>query len=315
MTVAEANLLRSEGEYHFTSSAAHEGGEVVQLPDGRAGVKIGSNANTSGDLVACYTHGIVDVSKNTAVKFVPGQRVFWDVSASQADVSANGDFLLGTAVEDASASASKVKVELNRDPNLGLAISLLQDTWTENATLGLGVTDIGAQARKLSFDAVAEVAMAALLSDASVAADGNWILEVDVAIFDIGDAAALDMNVGMANATHASDADSITESVFLHFDGSALDIKAESDDGTTEVAATDTTVDAVDDTYFTLVIDARDPADIQIYLDGVLVLSGSTFKLDAATGPMKFLAHIEKTSDDTTADLRVKNVRVWKSDV
>jgi hypothetical protein len=48
-------------------------------------------------------------------------------------------------------------------------------------------------------------------------------------------------------------------------------------------------------------IDMRNPADIQLYVDGVNVLPSSVFKLDAATGPIGLLAHVEKTSGTATA--------------
>jgi hypothetical protein len=40
------------------------------------------------------------------------------------------------------------------------------------------------------------------------------------------------------------------------------------------------------------------------------MLGAEVFKLDAATGPLKLLAHIEKTSDDETADYRINYLRV-----
>jgi len=48
-------------------------------------------------------------------------------------------------------------------------------------------------------------------------------------------------------------------------------------------------------------IDLRDPADIQLYIDGANVLPSSVFKLDAGTGPIGLLVHLEKTSGTATA--------------
>ena len=62
-------------------------------------------------------------------------------------------------------------------------------------------------------------------------------------------------------------------------------------------------------------MDFRNIDDIQIYINGVNVLADSVFKLDAATGPMKPIAHIEKTSNDTTADFRVEFLRLRSSDM
>ncbi len=176
-------------------------------------------------------------------------------------------------------------------------------------------TALGGNELTLSFDAVAEVAMAALYSNDSVPVADGPIFEGVIAVYDIGDNAALDINFGLANGTHATDFDSVTESVVFHLDGNALDINAESDDGTTEVAATDTTVNAVDDTYAEYWIDCRNLADIQLYIDGVNVLSGSTFRLDNATGPVFPIIHLEKTSDNTVADVRTKFIGVRSTDL
>ena len=75
------------------------------------------------------------------------------------------------------------------------------------------------------------------------------------------------------------------------------------------------TVDAVDDTYFEVWIDCRNIDDIQLYIDGVNVLPASVFKLDAATGPMLPICHVEKTSNDTTADVRVEFMRMRSADL
>ena len=190
--------------------------------------------------------------------------------------------------------------------------------WAQEATVGLGVVEPSlAQPTTLAFDAQVEIAQAALYPSESKnhtpVADGG-IFEFKAAIFDIGDDTALDISIGIVNASHGTDPDAITESVFLHWDGADLTAFAESDDGTTEVAATTTTVDVVDDTDFELWIDTRDPSDIQIYLDGVLMLTASTFKLDAATGPMFPIVLLTKTSNNTTADVRVKRITARTSD-
>ena len=109
----------------------------------------------------------------------------------------------------------------------------------------------------------------------------------------------------MANGTSTTDADAVTEHVLFHVDGGALDILAQSKDGTTTVTATDTTIDITAGSAvanrFEFWIDARDPADIQLYINGVNVLPASVFKLDAGTGPIGLLAHLEKTSGTATA--------------
>ena len=98
--------------------------------------------------------------------------------------------------------------------------------------------------------------------------------------------------------------------MFIHVDGNVLNILAESDDGTVEVTSIDTTVNYAEGTYFEVWMDLRNPADIQIYIDGVLVLPSSTFRLDAATGPLKALIHVEKASNDTVAIVDTEFFRV-----
>ncbi len=102
----------------------------------------------------------------------------------------------------------------------------------------------------------------------------------------------------------------MAEQVTLHFNGNALDIFAESDDGTTDVNETDTTINAVDDTWFECWIDCRNPADVQIYINGALVLASTVFTLANAAGPLFPIVHMEKTTDDTVADFRVDFMRL-----
>lgn len=306
----EATYLREPTTVKWTAAATFSAGQVVQLPDGRAGVIAGLKGFVSGDEAAAYVEGVFTLAKTTSMIVLAGQPLYWDATNNKAKYT--GDYYLGVALEDATAAATTCVVDLNVKPEA--TIDLAKGQWTHGATNGLGVTRLSADEHKLAFDAVDEGAMAALYSAKTIAVARGFIFDAWVAIYDIGDHAALDINFGLANGTHATDADSITESCFFHLDGSALSINCESDDGTTEVAATDSTVDAVDDTYAYFQIDARTLTDIQMYINGVNVLPDSVFKLDAATGPLLAIVHLEKdsgTTNDTTADVRVKEMRVW----
>ena len=319
---AEAIFLKDSDTVTLVAAAARASGEVMQLADGRAGVVQGLNARAIGDEVSLRVRGIVTVQKTADINILKGGRVFWDRSAGTATYKmASGDFFMGVAAQDSLAAATTVQVDLNvKQANQiefdGNATG--ECLWAQEATEGLGVVEATlAQPTTMAFDAVAEVAQAALYpADAKnhlPVADGI-ICEMILAVYDIGDHAALDINFGLASATHATDFDTVAEAVVFHLDGTALSILAESDDGTTEVAATDTTVDAVDDTDFEVWIDARDPADVQLYIDGVNVLPATVFVLTAATGPLFPIVHLEKTSDDTTADVRVKRIACRTSD-
>jgi predicted RecA/RadA family phage recombinase len=307
------------------AAVALASGAVLQDFDGLAGVVAGLNAVAAGSVYELQKDGVVELAKASDINLLAGGRAFYDrANAVVTFKPVTGGFYLGTVVEDSLASATTVLVALNRRQHNRIewgkgiwdcvAIKTA-GTVIPNLAAGLSGTDPGGSNTRFTFSATAEAQKADALSRDVVAIADGPILEARLAIYDIGDDAALDINIGLANATHATDADSITESVFFHLDGSSLNINAESDDGTTEVAATDTTVDAVDDTYFEVWIDARDPADVQLYVDAVNVLPDSTFKLNAGTGPLKALFHIEKTANDTVADVRVEFLNVRSTDL
>ena len=303
----------------LTAEAALAAGEVLQLPDGRAAYVGGMRALADGDEAGMQTKGRVTLLKTASVVILKGDQVYWDRSANTATplkAAAGADFPIGVAVDDAAAADATVDVELNvkpvyiidvmRDPTdtvLVLTAGTDMDFSMGPGYINMYLSTTHAEANKID-----------VLSKHSVPVTIPFIVEGRMAVYDIGDEASVDINVGIANETHASSADTIGESVFLHLDGTALDIKAESDDGSTEVAATDTVVDAVDDTYFDFRFDCRDLTDIKIYINGVRVLSTSTFKLDAATGPMKLLAHIEKGANDTPGHIRISHLAIRTMD-
>lgn len=302
---AEAQYLKDPAVIEFTAGAALTSGQVLQLPDGRAAVVAGLKGFASGDVASARVRGVFKVAKTADMNLLDGQKIWWVKSTNKANYT--GDFPIGVAVGDSLAAATTVNVDFNVVPDPIIALN--KGTWVHGATDGLGVVEVAGY-KQLAFDAVAEVGMAALYSETTIAVASLPIFEALVAVYDIGDNAALDISVGLANGTHATDFDSVTESALFHLDGTALAILAESDDGTTEVAATDTTVVAVDDTYHLLQIDCRDLSDIQMYIDGVNVLPASVFKLNLATGPLLPIVHLEKTSDNTTAEVRVKEMQV-----
>lgn len=309
--MGDALLIRGRHEIRKAAAAAVASGEIHQAPDGRAGYYSGLAAAASADQINLITEGQVTVPKTASIALLAGGEVYWDHSANAAHFKPvnDRDFYLGTVVGDAVAADTTVDVNLNVRPVY--EIELGKGSWTQSDTLGLGTVDkVGQSGVRMEFDAVAEAALASMLSDRSVPVGANAIAEFKVNIVGNGDDAALDINFGLANAGHASDADSITESVLFHVDGNVLNILAESDDGTTEVAATDTTVDYAEGTAFEVWIDARDPSDCQLYVDGVLVLGASVFVLTDATGPLKALIHVEKTSNDTVAVVDVEFARV-----
>ena len=310
--MAEVNgTKRERHEQRKVASAAIVSGEIHQLPDGRAGYYPSLNVRASGDNLTMITEGQVTLPKTASIALLPGGKAYWDHSANKVHFKPvnDRDFFIGTVSEDALGADATCFINLNVRPEH--IIELGKGKWTLAGTNGLGtVHKIGGEEVRMEFDAVIEAALASLLSDRSFDVAANAIVEFKITIAGNGDDAALDINVGIANAGHATDADSITESCFVHIDGNVLDILLESDDGAIEVAAIDSTIDYVEGTPFEVWMDMRDPADIQIYINGVLALPGTTFRLDAATGPLKALIHVEKTSNDTVGVVDTEFIRV-----
>lgn len=311
--MAEA-ILYQEGEVlDYTGAAATLNGEVVQLHDGRAAVLKGNK--DAGVLNAADTTGIYDLTKTTSAIILDGAPVYWDHSANKAAYLPvnDKDFFVGTAVGDSVSSATTVRVALNKKPQY--IVDLMQSHFDSVAVLTAGspiIRSVGG-AVKAQFSATAEAQKLDLLSSRSFPVESNWIMEAIIKVVVNADADVGDLNVGVANGTHASDADSITEACFVRLDmGADLNIDARSADGTTTVSNTDTTIDWAVGTAFHVIIDGRDTSDIQIYINDANVLGSSVFKLNAATGPLKALFHLEKSSNDSPGEVDVLalNVRI-----
>lgn len=193
------------------------------------------------------------------------------------------------------------------------ATALDGQSWTKVETNGLGVisSDEANGVLKFSADAVAEAATATLfLENSPFDIDKSPIFECRLAVFDIGDAAAVDIDFGLASDDHATDFEAIATFAAFHLDGTDLSVKCHSDDGTTDTAAVDSTVDLVDNTYANFKIDVSDKADVKFYVNGTRVCAATTFDISAYTGTLTPIVMVEKTSDDTTFDVRVDRIRV-----
>lgn len=314
--MADAILLRGLEDIRKTAAAAIASGELHQLADGRAGVYTGFNAAASGDATNWTTSGQFTVTKTSGVVVLDGAPLWWDHSANSCTpvpplVAGDRDFFIGTAVGDASSASTTCVVNLNVKPDY--IIDFHQDGGDTAVVLTAGTPYLTSRGGSMEagFSATAEAQKLDWLSKRSFVLGSNWILEAVFEVVTNADADVGDLNIGVANATHASDADAITESCFVHLDmGADLNIDAESDDGTTEVAATDTTIDWAVGTPVHLCIDGRDPSDIQIYINGVLVLGSTVFTLAAATGPLKAIFHLEKSSNDSPGIVQLDMLRV-----
>ena len=307
-------------------AAAAEPGDVFQYTDGRACYVVAVDDLASGDEATVGLAGTIEVPLTTSVAAVLGMDAYWDESANAVIAVPGlsvGDFFLGTFAEDkAGGTDVRAKVHLNRrsrpmwslKPGDAPGGQGIADTVLETNGLAANGVRFLPSGLKIEFDAVSEAATASLLSGVAIPVADNILFSAIVNVETNGDASAFDLVVGLANAGHATDPDSITESVFASINGASTTINAESDDGTTEVTATDTTKTFTAGTPFALWIDARTRADIQIYVNGVLVLPNSTFTLAAATGPMKALVLAEKTANDTAAVVSVLDMKLYRID-
>lgn len=287
----------------FVADAAYSDGDIIQVPDGRAGVVRGAVASGATGSAEVTRGLIITVPKTTSMVMLISSELFWDHSANKAHLLHGGDrdFFLGTCQKDETSAATTVRVALNVKPVY--VVSLADGFATiPIQTAGFPVVHGAGEGVNLQLQAANEAQKVDALSHRSITVTGlaECIGHALICINDNGGATAADTSIGFANATHATDADSITESIFAHYDGNDLKINLESDDGTTEVAATDSTIAFVEGTPHLVQWDFRNLSDIQVYIDGVNALPSSVFKLNAATGPIKALAHMEKTSSTDT---------------
>lgn len=304
--MAEALIIQDGEVLDWTADAAYSAGDVVQVPDGRAGVILHDCA--SGDVVAVeVTAGkVIEVLKTASMVMLSGSQLYWDHSANKAHLLHGGDkdFELGCALADAAANDTTVRVALNQEPSYNLSL--------EEGFASLPISTAGfphlvgsGEGVSLILDATVEAQKVDALSARAAAPAGISFVDALIQVNDKGNNAALRVRVGLANGTHATDPDLITESLFVDIDGNSANISLESDDGTTSVAGTDSTVDLTEGTPFLVQWDLRDLTDIQVYINGVNVLPASVFRLDAATGPLKLLAYAVKSANATTGNVSV----------
>ena len=304
----EATLLYPAGEHRVTSTtAAVVAGQVIRLQGGRAAVKAGLQDAAVGDAVTYYTEGVFALAKATGVVLLEGTEVYWDESAGNVNGPWTGDYPIGIVKADAASAETTVNVELNVKPIYD--IDLRQGGWTTEATNNAFAILFPSTAQ-LALDNGNEVGQIGLYSNKQFDVDDVWICQGKIAQYN-GGSSVVDFDIGVATGTHATDFEAVTAFAALHFDAS-LDIKFHSDDNTTDVAIVDSTVDAVDDTYFWWAIDGRDKSSLKMYVNGVRVLTGTTFTLAGQTGNLRLVAMVEKTSSTETSDYRIEEFNLIK---
>lgn len=314
--MAEANFYQDGDYIDWTPAVAVAAGDMIQLEDGRAA--FANDAIAVGVKGQLQVKGVVNCAKTTSMVLLTGGRVYWDASASKCHFRKvnDRDYYVGRVAVDAASADTTAYVTLNIDPSYDIRMArdafLSVPTGTKAAgAFGYPKPLGGAQVLELT--ATSEAQCIDMLSVDRFAVASNPIAEFILRVDANGSDNTVDINLGFANGTSTTDADAVTEHVFIHIDGGSTNINAQSKDGTTTVTSTDTTTDITAGTAVAnrneFWMDARDPSDVQIYVDGVLVLGSTVFDLSHATGPIGLLAHIEKTSGTATGRITVDEMR------
>lgn len=309
----DARQLRNAGIEKQLAAGTVTAYELWQTPTGKAGALDNPNAVSSGAYFEQRTDGQWNVTKTSGFVALKGNRAYWDHSANAVNYKKvnDRDFYIGRFGEDASSAATTCVIALNEDPPYDLDIARDPFATVTVGTQGLNTMGIFRRggAHKFILSATSEAQKLDILTKDGFAIGANAIVEFAIDVVSDGAGTVVDVSIGAANATHATDADSITDSVFMHLDANNTNINFESDDGTTEVVATDSTIDYTEGTRFEVWMDFRDPASVKIYVNGAQVLSGTTFNVNASVATWKLLAHIEKTSAADTYELDLEWLR------
>lgn len=302
--MADAILKNESGENWIRVAAAGYYGEVRQLPSGKAGVAVGLGQFAANDLVKFSDRDQHTLTKATGFVPLAGNRAYWDHSANAVTYKKvnDRDFYIGRFAESGASADTTCVVDLNIDPpydidlNRDAFLSVLVGT---AAAGGFGYPVKLGGRNVLELTATSQAQKVDLLSVDGFDLSANPIVEFAFNIMDDGSNATQDFTVGVASGTHASDFQSVTSFVAVSTVGNSTNINVQSDDNTTDVAPTDSTLDYTEGTGVSTRVegwmDFSDPADVQVYINGSLVLAGSTFTA-GTSGTHYLIAHLEKTS-------------------
>lgn len=309
--MADISLPSPREPLRVTAAAAVSAGELRQLANGRPGFYRGNYSVSSGNSISFWESGQATIPKTTGIVLLDGGNAYWDRSARKVTYRKlhDRDFWIGTVVGDAASADETCTVNLGVPPHYDY--DLFRDP-ANSVIVGtpiLGVPSangFGYPAR-LGGSILFELGSATEAQKVDLysangfdVANANPIVEFAFRRLDAASGGLQDLNIGIANGTHATDFDSLSQYLALHIDGGGLDNYMQSKDGTTTVAATDTTTNHTNDDTLTSIdewwFDCRNPASCKIYRNAVQVLSGTTFNIAAATAPWYLIFHMEKTS-------------------
>lgn len=107
-------LALGDTERSAPLAAAATPGDIVQTPDGLAGIVQGVGPYATGDVVPVLVDAIVDVPVATGTTFANSAAVEWNTSTNLAVAAAGGTFELGGAYGAKVSGPTRMLVRLNR---------------------------------------------------------------------------------------------------------------------------------------------------------------------------------------------------------
>jgi hypothetical protein len=312
--MAEAEKTGQWDERTLTVGAAVLTGEIWQLPSGRPGALNGNTPAASGAVRTFRQRPDSFIVPKAVGAWLDGGPVWWDRSASQATgvpPLSDRDFFLGCASGDATEAATIGAVELGRWPayEIDLHRSGGRSAVVKTAGGPLLAMRGGTLAMELTTDAEAQ--KLDWLSKRAMSVDAVGVLDATVEVVTNCTAAVGTLFVGVASGTDAADIESVANLAGFKLKlGTDLNIYAESDDGTTDVNPTDTLQDWAVGTPVNLAVDWRDKASVKFHVNGVRVLSGTTFTMTAAAGPLYALVWLAKAANASPGAVAVDRLTV-----
>jgi hypothetical protein len=185
-----------------------------------------------------------------------------------------------------------------------------------SCALGLGVTNIGGEGNgwNLDFDAQDEVAHASCETKAIFPVDQGITFEIEMYIPTAGiGPATLDVDFGLgtvletASRTDMGNA-AMVDCALFHVDGAATTLSARSDNNTTDTGNVDTLSDVSGTAYGKYKIIVRKTGAVEIWQNGVRLLSSTTFAVRSTVDLAAFI-NAEKTGTATLSDVYFRNFR------
>lgn len=310
--MANGVYLRPRNPHYITVADAVSSGEIRQGADGRAYYRKSSQGASAGQADVTFEDGdLVTIPKTANIVFLDGGRVYWDRSASAGHYKKvnDQDFYLGTSVGDATSAATTMTVKWNvpQERNVCLVRDPFATTIVGTQALGGLALNRRGGAHNAVLSSTNEAQKIDMLSKDGFSVNANPIVEGAFNVLSDGAGTVVDVSMGVASVSHATDADSIAEHCFFHLDANNVNIYAQSKStGKSTVTATDTTIDYTEGTGIANRVewwmDCRNPADVQLYLNGVSVLPASVFDISGAT-TLYLLFHVEKSSSTDTYEI------------